>query len=602
MHYMLTARSGFTSGASWRIGDLPIVIGRAPECDIVVQDGTVSRRQCQLRQRDARLMLEDLGGQNPVLVNGRPVVETTLSAGDLLAVGSALFQVGTFETRSPTPTVEAAEPETMSLRHAQLPFFRQQGVSSSDLPHVMRDYVTLFQFCRSLSLCQHVDTLVARARAVLEDQFKPESLHLLRRRGDAWEALDSLSTVPKSPAVHVLMEQAENDGRTLLAPLGTKGECYIVAPLRAFQTPLGMIILEFEEATILALEQSMVLAAALAEVLGPYLDSMSRCERLARVNARLTSFGHADTRLVGQSAAMLRLQEGIRGASRSDEHVLLLGDTGTGKELAARAVHEGSQRAKRPYVVVNCAAIPQELFESELFGHARGAFTGALSAKVGLLEEADGGTLVLDEVGDLSAPNQARILRAIEQGTYRRVGETQERKVDVRVVAATNLKLPAAGFRDDLYHRLAGVVLELPSLKERPNDIPLLARHFLDQLAAEDDSLYREFDAGAENYLRERNWPGNVRELRNFVIRAAHFVRTEIITAADLAGCDRTQARGGPSTKLPSLADVELDHIRRVLQAVNGNVSKAAKILGISRSTLYARMEAANLGPGGSTS
>ena len=590
MNYMLTARSGFTSGASWRIGDRPIVIGRAPDCDIVVQDGTVSRRQCQLRQRDASLLLEDLGGQNPVLVNGRPVVESRLNAGDLIAVGSALFQVGTFETKSPTPAVEISEPETMSLRHAQLPFFRQQGVSSSDLPHVMRDYVTLFQFCRTLSLCQRVDTLVARARAVIEEQFRPTSVSFLRRRGDAWEALDNLSVVPDSPTVHLLMEQAETEGRTMLAPLGKGEVCYIVAPLRAFQMPLGMIILVFEDEDLLTLEQKMVLSAALAEVLGPFLDSMTRCERLSRLNARFTQLAHSDNQLVGQSAAMLRLQEGIRGAGRSDEHVMLLGETGTGKELAARAIHDASRRSKFPYVVVNCAAIPQELFESEIFGHARGAFTGAQSAKVGLMEEANGGTLFLDEVGDLSAANQARILRAIEHGTFRRVGETEERHADVRVISATNLNLPSPGFREDLYHRLAGVVLDLPPLRNRLSDIPLLARHFLDELAANDDTIYRELDESANNYLQQRAWTGNVRELRNFVIRAAHFTRQETIMASDLAACERAYGRAAASAKMPTLADMERDHIRRVLREVGGNVSKASKILGISRSTLYTRM------------
>lgn len=596
MKYMLTARSGFTRGASWPLTDKALVVGRATDCDIVVQEGTVSRRHCQVRVHRGDLVLEDLGSQNLALVNGEPVVERHLVPGDVIAVGSAVFQVATLENRPPTPPLEMNEPETVTLRHAQLPFFRAQTAGRVDLPHALTDYVALFQFSRALSLCKRQDTLMARARAFFEERFKPAELLMLTRRGNQWAGLDAVSTAPADESLLEMMELAETEGRTTLAPAALPDEVVVVAPLRAFQSPVGMLVMRFESERAPAVEDQLVLVAAMAEVLGPFLDAMARCERMARVNARLAGLTHAEGRMVGRGAAMMRLNEEIRAAGRAEVHVLLLGETGTGKELAARSIHEASRRAHRPYVVLNCAAVPAELFESELFGHARGAFTGATGNKPGLMEEADGGTLFLDEVGDLSPANQARILRAIEAGTFRRVGETQERRADVRVVAATNRPLPGPGFRDDLYHRLAGMVIELPALRARTADIELLARHFLDQLAAEDDALYRELDEDAMKYLQSRAWTGNVRELKNFVVRAAYQSRQTLITRESLVAGERTGRGATPKqaaeTALLPLEQVEHAHIRRALEHTGNNVSAAAKLLGISRSTLYNKLQA----------
>ncbi len=298
--------------------------------------------------------------------------------------------------------------------------------------------------------------------------------------------------------------------------------------------------------------------------------------------------------IVHRGAKMARLLEMVRKAAAAPVSVLLTGETGTGKELAARALHAESSRRDRPFLAVNCSAIPATLLESELFGHARGAFTGADRARPGLFGAADGGTLFLDEIGDLPLELQPKLLRVLQDGEVRRLGENQSHTVDVRVVAATAVDLRQAvkdgRFREDLYYRLAVVTIELPPLRERPEDIAPLVDSALPLLAARLGRPVPHMEADAMALLERHLWPGNVRELLNVLETTLVLCRDESITAADLALPVISPAGGeadGLSLK-KAVAQLERDYIQRALAATGGNRTQAAKLLEISlRNLLY---------------
>jgi len=313
--------------------------------------------------------------------------------------------------------------------------------------------------------------------------------------------------------------------------------------------------------------------------------------------------------LLGDSPAMARLKSEIARAGASDARVLITGESGTGKELVARALHRASPRASGPFVEVNGAAIPEELIESELFGHMKGSFTGAFEDRKGKWEQADGGTLFLDEIGDMSPRTQAKILRAIQDGKITRVGGAKALATDVRIVAATNRDLPAmiraGGFREDLYFRLAVVPLHVPPLAGRPEDVPLLVTHFAETVARRRGRRPKTFEPAALEALAKRRWPGNVRELQNLVERVLLMTPGAAVRVADLPpedGSPRsvsgTHAADDVSAAL-SLADArdafEKRYLSRVLAETKGNVSRAAERLGLDRTTLHRKMKSLGL-------
>jgi DNA-binding NtrC family response regulator len=309
--------------------------------------------------------------------------------------------------------------------------------------------------------------------------------------------------------------------------------------------------------------------------------------------------------MVGLSLPMQRLYENLTVAARTRATVLLTGETGTGKELAARAVHRLSGDPLDRYVPVNCAALPTELMESELFGHRKGAFSGATSHRKGLFQAAEGGTLFLDEVTELSPPAQAKLLRALQERAVRPVGARSEVPISIRVVASTNIPLQEAvdqgQLRRDLYYRLQGFVIQTPTLLERTEDIPLLTQHFLEQTAmAHPDLSVRGMTRAAMDVLQAHPWPGNVRELQLAVERACFVCLTSMVDVGDLAldpGRPGTTTAHEPPPGVPvSLKDAERRTIANALAATAGNKTRASKILGISRKQLYVKIERYGLG------
>jgi len=313
--------------------------------------------------------------------------------------------------------------------------------------------------------------------------------------------------------------------------------------------------------------------------------------------------------MVGESPAMNYLREQVSLTAPTNGRVLILGESGTGKELVARTIHYTSRRNQGPFVEVNCAAIPEELIESELFGHVRGAFTGAVADKSGRFEQANGGTIFLDEIAYMSLKTQAKVLRVLQEQVMERVGGTQRIKVDVRVLAATNKDLTgeirAGRFREDLYFRLNVVPLFVPALRDRQGDIPMLAEHFIAMFAAEAGKRPKRLAPEAAARLQQYNWPGNVRELQNVIARLLIFVAGDTITAQDLGflgrdGVPDMPAAQGPVRPLSDARDqFEKDYILQTLAAQQGNMSRTAEVLGVERSNLYKKLRAFGITPRG---
>lgn len=311
--------------------------------------------------------------------------------------------------------------------------------------------------------------------------------------------------------------------------------------------------------------------------------------------------------LIGEHESMVRLRSDIRQIARSEAAVLICGESGTGKELVARAIHRASERGSGPFVAVNCAGIPGELMESEFFGHEAGSFTGARQARKGLFAEADGGTLLLDEIGEMPQALQAKLLRVLQEGMVKPVGSDQEEPVNVRILAATHMDLLKAvregGFREDLYYRLETLSLRVPALRERGDDVDLLAMHFLREAARRHQRGFLKLSDVSSRTLMDYPFPGNVRELASAIERAVTFCEGDTVQPDHLP--ERVRKRQGvavnPQAKplgdniseWPTLENLQQDYVRKVMQAVNSNKRRAAQILGINRRTLY-RWLAAN--------
>ena len=294
--------------------------------------------------------------------------------------------------------------------------------------------------------------------------------------------------------------------------------------------------------------------------------------------------------IVTRSPLMLRLLEQARLVAQSDVSVLINGQSGTGKEIFAQAIHNASPRNSKPFIAINCGALPEQLLESELFGHARGAFTGAVSNREGLFQAAEGGTLFLDEIGDMPAPLQVKLLRVLQERKVRPLGSNRDIDIDVRIISATHRDLPKAmtrgEFREDLYYRLNVVSLKIPALAERTEDIPLLANHLLRQAAERHKPFVRAFSTDAMKRLMTAGWPGNVRQLVNVIEQCVALTSSPVISDALVE-----QALEGENTALPTFVEArnqfELNYLRKLLQITKGNVTHAARMAGRNRTEFY---------------
>jgi Nif-specific regulatory protein len=378
----------------------------------------------------------------------------------------------------------------------------------------------------------------------------------------------------------------------------------LAAPVRSHGRPVGVVYLA-TGADRMATPDDLEFLMAVCDAAGVALDNLAARETLstrlataADENERLRRRLGEDSCMVGASPALQGIMGQVQRVAATKATVLVRGESGAGKELIARAIHESSGRREGPFVCLNCAALSETLLESELFGHEKGAFTGATERKIGKFEAAHRGTLMLDEIGEMSPAIQAKFLRVLEGHPFERVGGSGRVQVDVRVVAATNRDLEKAvtsgGFRRDLYFRLKVVEIIVPPLRRRPEDVEPLALHFLDRFATETGRSIRGFTPAALDAMRTYHWPGNIRELRNVVERAVVLAQEEWIDVADVSlshlaapgDTDKSGILGGGPFVPVTIEEMERRHVLATLEAVGGNKTKAAAILGIERSTL----------------
>jgi Nif-specific regulatory protein len=387
-------------------------------------------------------------------------------------------------------------------------------------------------------------------------------------------------------------------------------------PLRGLQQTLGVLVLFCPEPSVPALEPMLALLEFTGSYMGLYLQTTGLQERLKALTepGEVPSVGVSPSydpdRIIGTSARMRAIMQEIAQAARSRSTVLLRGESGTGKELVARALHRFSERSQQPFVKLNCAALPESLLESELFGHERGAFTGAIKTRRGRFELADHGTLFLDEIGDISLATQIKLLRVLQERTFERVGGSRSLTVDVRIIAATNADLEEAvrarRFREDLYYRLHVVPIVLPPLRERREDIPLLVGHFLQRFNAENRKALK-ISSPAMDLIVSYDWPGNVRELENCIERMVVMARREIVAPEDVPLPVNIHMPTPPprvlfpeptaSTLPKAVADIERERLLEALRRSGGVQTRAAALLGITPRQLGYKLKKYHIAP-----
>ena len=547
-------------------------IGRDADCEVALPDTALSRQHIAFRRSDDGWTVEDLGSRNGTELNGTRLERAAvLRRGDRVAAGRNVF---VFET---TPSaVVGGEGATTTI------MARPGGETGDPL-------AALYRLVDALSVASTLDGFAARLVAALREQTGAASAAIYRRRGGdliEWTGPWSASSTGSD-----LLLDRDTAERTL-----DGGEtAWLVEPDSRVVVPVGapaMLVVSLEQPSRVARQEDLKFASCAGHLAAGLYRGVLRLAALERQPA-----GAAP--LIAASPAMLELRDAVDKIAASDITAVITGESGTGKEVIARALHQRSTRADGPFVAVNCAAIPESLIEAELFGHQRGAFTGAETDRAGHFERASGGTLLLDEIGEMPLAAQVRLLRVLEDRAITRIGGDERIPVDVRVVAATNRDLASAVddglVREDLYHRLAVVVLELPPLRERPADIVALAEHF----AASSDRPVTGLSEDAVEALLAYHWPGNVRELRNAIERAVIFCEGERIERGDLGPPldDNAAGSGDPAhgsfVRLPMrLEELEKRAVFAALKASGGNKSQAARTLGVDRVTVYNKLKA----------
>ena len=615
-----------------------ITLGRAPSNRIVIHDERASRFHAEIFPTSGGWMVRDLESRNGTLLCGeRFVGDRPLRAGDLIGIGLAEVIYSESPPTSETAaggTLEAAAatgemPADLEAWHASITHRRTRSRLLDDIsaqagsaPRVGRAAAELcrlaFALGRAADLAEVSDLALASA---LADTAAARGVVLLPERFDAEPAageqggpLSPVAAVPDPwplpyPAGIVATVLGTDEALLAAAPAGGTGggtAATISAPIRSQGKAVGVMHLELEQGDREATPDDLEFVMAVCDALGVAIDNLSAREALssrlataADENQRLRRrLGEETPRMVGSSAALQGIVGQIERVAKTKATVLVRGESGSGKELVARAIHEASDRRGGPFICLNCAALSETLLESELFGHEKGAFTGATEKKIGKFEAAHKGTLVLDEIGEMSPAIQAKFLRVLEGHPFERVGGSNRVNVDVRVVAATNRNLEEAvaggDFRRDLYFRLKVVEIIVPPLRRRPEDIEAIATHFLTRFAAETGRTIKGFSPEALEALRAYHWPGNIRELRNVIERAVVLAQGEWIEAHDMALSQL--ATPGDTGKAPAarqgtfvpttIEEMERRHVMETLEAVGGNKTKAAAILGIERSTL----------------
>jgi len=597
-------------------------IGRDPTSAVAIIDPSVSRKHCLLRrEEDGRFLIRDLESRNGTLVNGVPVKEQWLRHGDEIATGDSLFVLLLEEENraGSKSRVEFDDGQPMAetrLIHAKESVYLQPDRLLKELPstsQVGKNLNALLKISRVVHAIRDLEELQAQLLDLIFEVVPAGRGAILLSDGDGQEfnsmyartrqGGEQLVRVSRTVARKVMKENvailgvdvaSSGNFREVESLVASHVRSLVCVPLSVFQRMIGCIYLDNTNAANRFHEDHLQLMAGVAGISAVALDNARRVQWLEQENQRLTTEIRQDQSLVGEGARMKEIFQFLARVAPADSTVLIEGESGTGKELVAKALHRNSPRASKPFVAINCAAIPETLLESDLFGHEKGAFTGAGMLKKGRLEIADGGVVFLDEIGDLAPSLQVKLLRVLQEREFDRVGGTHPIKVNIRLIAATNRDLDEAvkkgEFRQDLYYRLAVVKMTMPPLRERREDIPMLTRHFVQKHAMQCRVKARPISREAMAALVHYEWPGNVRELENAIERALVMGSSEMILLEDLPESLLEQRTSEEIDEGKYHASVK-DHKRRlILDAVEhtrGNYVEAAGILGVHPNYLH---------------
>jgi Nif-specific regulatory protein len=627
----LEALAGPLKGSSIPLSGDQISIGREPSNAISVVDAGVSRKHCVISREGDEFKIQDLNSRNSTFVNGVPVTERVLASGDEIKVGNSLFLFvvlelepkGVISTSVEFNKQDAAGGSTIILRKQDALYLRDlDRITPSD--RMVRDVNVLVRISKAVNSVRGLEALEKHLlESILEIAPAGRAAILLCERGleectvFGWDRRGGPSrTVQVS---RTIVSQVLKDGVAILSNDLPATEAFadaesvvvrhirsvLVVPLEVFDRILGVIYLDASDPEVRFDEDHLQLLTAIGSIAAFALDNARRMEWLEEENHRLQTEMNVEHNMVGESPRMREVYQFISRVAKMDSTVLISGESGTGKELVARAIHRNSGRANKPCVAINCAALAETLLESELFGHEKGAFTGAVVQKKGKLEVAEGGTVFLDEIGELAPLLQAKLLRVLQEREFERVGGTRTIKLDVRLITATNRDLDeevkAGRFREDLYYRLNVVSLRMPSLKDRRSDISLLASYFAAKFAKRSNRAILGISPQARAYLLNYDWPGNVRELENAIERAVVLGSTELILPEDLPESILEKAE-------PAAASINAFHdavretkkqlITNAIEQAHGSYTEAARVLGLHPNYLHRLVRNLNLRPG----
>jgi two-component system, NtrC family, response regulator HydG len=607
-----------------------VAIGRDLDNTIRLDDPAVSQHHCRISLLDGRSFLTDVESHSGTFVNGIPVKLRELKAGDEIAVGDSVFLFELEKPQSaPSSPVEMCEQETLNAKalefHAsELLSLEPKSLAALPQPERMaRNLSALLQICKAIGSLRDEESLPWVLLGMIFDVIPAErgAILLMEEHSNeirsqvAWDRVLG----PDHP-VHVsreIVRRVIEEGISLRdsgsgaakfsnsAPEdGKLQRTFLCVPMMSGKEAIGLIYLESSDATTSFADDDFQLLAAIAGLSVVGIENAHQFERLGSENQRLRAESSLIHDMVGRSARMRDIYQFIERVAPTDSTVLIHGESGTGKELVAAAIHKNSSRKNQPFVALNCAALTETLLESELFGHEKGAFTSAVNQKKGFLEVAEGGTIFLDEIGELSLILQAKLLRVLQEREFVRVGGTRPVKINVRFVAATNKDLQRCvregTFRADLFHRLNVISIALPGLREHPEDIPALAEHFAARHAKNCNRSVSGISDEAMACLTQYDWPGNVRELENALERAVVIGSSDEILAEDLPETLVESAKSGgsaPAKYHDAIRNLKKQMILCALDQAAGNVTEASKLLGVHANYLHRLMRNFELRP-----
>jgi len=597
-----------------------VTIGRDPGNQLCINDPSVSRRHCVLSRNDQGVSIRDLDSRNGTQVNGVSIKKQLLRHGDQLGIGDSVFlllvedeadhNVGRVEFEDcPTHATAQLRPQDVLYLHPDKILSELPATS-----RLARNLNALLKISRVVHSIRELDELQGQVLNLIFEVAPADRGAILfgGKEAERFTSVFARNRLAEDPrpvrvsrtvarqvleqAIAILGSDVPSSGgfREVESLIVAQVRSFLCVPMTIFQNVIGCIYLDTTNPERRFDEDHLELVTAIAGISAVALENARRLQWLEQENQRLVTEINLENSLIGDSPRMREVYQFLARVAPTDSTVLLSGESGTGKELAARAVHRNSSRATKPFVGINCAAIPESLLETELFGHEKGAFTGAVAQKKGRLEVADGGTVFLDEIGEITPALQVKLLRVLQEREFERVGGTRPIGVNIRLIAASNRNLEECvkngTFRQDLFYRLNVVRLKMPPLRDRKEDIPMLARYFVEKHSAKCKVKPKVLSNETLSCLMHYDWPGNVRELENAIERALVLGYAEMIVPEDLPESlleSESTPSGASARYHAAVKDLKKQLITKALEDAKGNYTEAARLLGVHPNYLH---------------